>query len=202
MRIRNFFLSSVLLSLLLIFNGCTSVAGSVASSGAQALYNHQSISKSATDEYITMRSYQAIDIDSDHFKDANINISTFNRIVLLSGQVPAASQKAEAEQIVKKIAGIDQIYNLITVEKPSSQLARLNDVWITTKVKAKLIASTELDASQIKVVTENRRVFLMGILRPKEARVAVNAASRTDGVQEVVKIFSYLNLSKIPAEDG
>jgi osmotically-inducible protein OsmY len=202
MRVWNFLLLGLMVGLVLSFNGCTSVAGSVASSGAQALYNHHSLSKSANDQYITLRSYQAIDIDSDHFRNANINVSTFNRVVLLSGQVPDASQKVEAEQLVRKISGIEQIYNLITVEKPTSQLARLNDVWITTKVKAKLLTAADLDAAQIKVVTENSRVFLMGILRPKEARVAVAAASRTAGVHEVVKIFSYLNLSKTPAEDG
>jgi len=197
---RKLALLALLFAMAWLFNGCTSVATSVASSGAQAIYNRQSISKSATDQYITMRSYQAIDIDSDHFRNANINISTFNRVVLLSGQVPTADQKIEAEQIVRKIAGSEQIYNLIKVDKPSTQLARLQDAWITTKIKAKLLASNELDSSQVKVVTENQTVFLMGILRPSEARVAVNTASKTDGVHEVVKIFSYLNLSKTPAE--
>lgn len=176
--------------------GCTTVA----TSSVQAVYSHQSIQKSATDQYLTMRAYQAIDIDSDHFKNANINISTFNRVVLLSGQAPTFEQKAEAEQLVKQLEGVGRVYNLITIEKPASQWARLRDVWITAKIKAKLIISNDLDASQVKVVTENQTVFLMGILRPSEARAAVKVASKTEGVQGVVKIFSYLNLSKTPLE--
>lgn len=189
-------LSAFLLTLASFQASCTTVA----TSSASALYNHQSIERSATDHYLTMRSYQAIDIDSDHFKNANINVSTFNRVVLLSGQAPTAEQKMEAEEIVKKIAGIDQVYNWITIEKPATQMARVNDVWLTTKIKAKLIASSELDSSQVKVVTENRRVFLIGILRPSEARAAVRAASTTSGVEQVVKLFTYLNLGKTPLE--
>ncbi len=188
--------SSFLLTLASLLASCTTVA----TSGASALYNHQSIEKSVNDEYITMRSYQAIDIDSDHFKNANINVSTFNRMVLLSGQAPTAEQKMAAEELVRKIGGIDQVYNWITVEKPASQIARANDVWLTAKIKAKMLASSDLDSSQVKVVTENRRVFLMGILRPQAAKAAVNVASTTSGVEQVVKIFSYLNLSKTPLE--
>jgi len=190
----------ILLGLLMVGLWCMQSCTTVASTGASAFYNHDSLEKSATDQYITMRAYQAIDIDSDQFKDANVNVATFNRIVLLSGQVPQAWQKSQAEELVKRISGIEKIYNLITVERSSSQLARLHDAWITTKVKSKLFISKDFDASLVKVVTENRTVYLMGIVRPKVARIAVDAASSTDGVVSVVKIFSYLNLSKFPNE--
>lgn len=189
-------LPSVIISFALLMMGCTTVA----TSGASALYNHNSIEKSMNDQYITFRCYHAIDIESNHFKNANINVATFNHTVLLSGQVPQIEQKMEAEEIVKTVEGVGQVYNWIQVEKPISHLARMKDAWITTEIKAKLIASTDLDSSQVKIVTENKRVFLMGILRPSEARAAVQAASKTAGVKEVVKLFFYLNLSKTPLE--
>ncbi len=181
-------------SLLFLLSGCVSVA----TSGASALYNNQSIQKSTHDQYITMRAYQALDIDSDQFKNANINVATFNKVVLLSGQVPESWQKTEAEKIIRKKVGADQVYNLITVAPPATQWTRLQDAWITTKIKTKLLIARDLDATQVKVVTENGTVFLMGILKPTEADVAVNAASSTLGVEAVVKIFSYIKISKTP----
>jgi len=193
---RKFFLVSLFATLIGLLQGCTTVA----SSSAQALYNHHSLEKNATDVYLTLQGYRALDIDSDHFRAANINVATFNRIALLSGQALSAKQRIEAEAIVRKIEGMNQVYNWITLEKPTSLWAHLNDAWLTTKIKAQLLASNGVDASQVKVVTENRTVFLMGTLRPSEARAALTIASTTEGVQQVVKIFSYLNLSKIPLE--
>lgn len=181
----------------IILSSCTTVA----SSGASAIYNHQSIEKSTHDQLVTLRSYQAIDIDSDRFKDTNINVSTFNRVVLLTGQVRHQWQKDESEKLIrKKVAGIGEFYNLLVVESPPDPMTRINDTWITTKIKTKLIASSELDASQVKVITEKGTVFLMGTLQPKEAKVVIAAASETSGVQKVVKIFTYLNPSKTPIE--
>lgn len=180
--------------LLLLLQGCTTVA----TSGAQAIYNHKSIQKNIHDQYITMRASQALDIGSQHFKNANVNISTFNNVVLLTGQVPQSWQKIEAERIVRKIAGKAEVYNSLAINKPISHWTRLHDTWITAKIKAKLIASNDLDASQIKVITENGAVFLMGILEPSEAHVAVSTASETSGVQAVIKVFSYMKISKTP----
>lgn len=182
---------------LLALSSCTSVA----STGASAIYNHQSLQKSTQDQYITLKSYQAIDIDDDRFKDANINVSTFNQVVVLTGQVTEQWQKDEAEKLIKKkVAGINEFYNLLTVERPTDQMTRLADTWITTKIKSKLFASNDLDSSQVKVITEKGTVVLVGVLRPQEAKAAVNAASHTDGVLKVVRVFTYLNASKTPIE--
>jgi osmotically-inducible protein OsmY len=182
----------VILSSLLA--GCVSVA----TSGAQAVYNHQSIQRSVQDQYITMRAYQVLDIETDQFKHTNINVSTLNRVVLLSGQVDHNWQKQAAEKLVQKIPGVTDVYNWISVDHRSTPLDHARDAWLTAKVKAQLIASDDVDASQIKVVTENGTVFLMGVLTPQEAQVAAVTASHTQGVRQVVKIFSYLKISKSP----
>ncbi len=168
----------------------------MATSGAEAIYNRHSIQKNVSDQYITMQAYQALYMKTDQFKNANISISTYNSEVLLAGQVPMSWQKLKAEQIIKTLPDINTIYNLITIEAPSSTLTRVSDAWITAKVKTKLMVSNDVDATKIKVVTENGTVYLMGILLPKEADVVVDLARNTEGVQSVVKIFSYLNISK------
>lgn len=181
-----------LLGIITFLSGCYNVL----STGAQVAYNHQSLQKNLNDQLITMHAFQALNYKTDQFKDANISISTFNSEVLLAGQVPKVWQKKKAEQIVKEIPDIKEIHNLLAVESPSSSLTHISDAWITAKVKVQLIASNDLDATTIKVVTENGTVYLMGTLQPSEADAAVDIASHTDGVSSVVKIFSYISISK------
>ena len=180
------------ISLILLLPGCVNVA----TTGAQAVYNHHNLEKSWKDQYTTMRVYQALNYKTKQFNDANIAIATVDGDVLLAGQVPEAWQKEAAGEITKQIPNVKQVYNLVTIASPSSTLTRMSDAWITAKVKAKLIASDDLDATQIKVVTENGRVYLMGTIKPEEAEAAVDLARQTDGVQAVVKIFSYVTISK------
>lgn len=168
----------------------------VAMTGAQVVYNRHRLEKNFHDQYITMRCYQALNHKTDEFKNANIVIATLNNEVLLTGQVPEPWQKAKAEQIVKKVPSVQAVHNLLAIASPSSSLIRISDSWITAKIKAKLIASSELDASQIKVVTENGTVYLMGTVKPEEAETAVKLANNTEGVQSVEKLFWYLRVSR------
>lgn len=184
-------LCTILLFMTLL-QGCTNIA----MSGVEAVYNRHSIQKSLNDQYITMKAFKTLNIDTKLFKNTHIAVATFNGEVLLAGQVPHTWQRSKAEQLVKVIPGIKQIYNLIAIENPSSSLVRMSDTWLTAKIKAKLLASDEVEANQIKVVTENGTVYLMGILSPEAAQEAVELARSTDGVERVVKIFSYVRITK------
>lgn len=165
-----------------------------ATTGASAVYNQHSLKKVFKDQNMTREAYSALQIDEDRFKDANIAIATFNGDVLLAGQAPYAWQPKQAEAIVKKVTQAKRVFNLVKVTSPSSSLQRISDTWVTAKVKARLMASDDIDSTQIKVVTENGIVYLMGILTPAEADVAVDLTRTTDGVARVVKIFSYVEI--------
>lgn len=176
----------------LLCQGCVNVA----TTGAQAVYNRQSLQKNWKDQYTTMRINQALYYKTNHFKDTNISIATLDGEVLLAGQVPESWQKQEAERLASQVPDVKHVYNLVTIASPSSTLTRISDTWITGKVKAKMLASDDLDATQVKVVTENGNVYLMGTLKPEEAEAAVELASETEGVKSVVKMFSYITISK------
>lgn len=183
----------VLLLVTVIFiQGCMNVA----TTGAQAVYNRHHLQREFNDQYATLQIYHALKFKTHQFDNANIAISTYHGEVLLAGQVPTLWQKIKAGQIARHVASVDAVYNLLSVQSPSSVLTRISDTWITTKIKSKYIFSDDLDVSQIKVVTENGTVYLMGVLAPEEANAAVDLASDTDGVQKVVKIFSYIRISK------
>lgn len=168
----------------------------IATTGAEAVYNRHSIQKNLHDQYLTMQAYRALYFETDKFKNANIIVSTYHGEMLLAGQTPWLWQKSRAEEIVRHNTDVEKIYNLITVKAPSSSLTRVSDAWITTKIKTKFLASNDMDASQVKVITENGTVYLMGILLPEHAEAAVDLARNTVGVQRVVKIFSYMRISK------
>ena len=84
---------------------------------------------------------------------------------------------------------MSRVYNEITIRKPISLWQRSQDAWITTKVKTEMLAKKDLHSTQIKVVTENSVVYLMGMLTPQQAELATDVARRIDGVREVVKEF-------------
>lgn len=174
----------------------------VATTGAQAIYNHHQIQQSVNDQLIAMQANQAIHVKSTDFVNSNVSIAVLNNEVLLTGQVPTASQKERAGDIVHRISGVQTVYNLLTISSPSSMLTRMSDTWLTTKIKAKLIASNDIDATQIKVVSENGVVYLMGTLPPEAAEAATRLASETDGATNIVRMFSYIYVSKKREEMG
>jgi osmotically-inducible protein OsmY len=169
------------------------------SSGASAVYDRHSIQKGVSDQLASIRTYGAIYVDhKEEYKDTHVSIATFNKVTLLIGQVNNPDQKMGIAQLAKEKSDTNEIYNFITVEKPTSPLIRVSDSWITSKIKAQLIAINDIDPTQVKVVTENGIVYLMGIVPPTQANIAVDVARTTAGVQRVVKIFSYLHVSKNP----
>lgn len=180
----------LLIVLPLLLTGCMNMA----MSGASAVYNQHNIRKKFKDNYTTFQAYRRFNDNPKTFKDANISVTTYNRQVLLTGQAPKIWQRTRAEEIIRQLPDVQRVYNFVAVASPSSTLTRISDAWLTSKVKAKIIASDQLDATQIKVVSENGTVYLMGVLQPQDADEVVRLASETEGVESVVKIFTYVQL--------
>jgi len=178
---------------------CSCAYTTAVSSGASAVYDRHNIQKGVSDQLTSIRTYGTIYVDhKNKYKDTHVSVATFNNVVLLVGQVATEDQKKEIAQFAKEQSDSNEIYNFTTVEKPTSSLIRMSDSWITSKIKAQLIAINDVDPSQIKVVTENGVVYLMGIIPPNQADIAVDVARTTAGVEKVVKIFSYLHVSRKP----
>jgi osmotically-inducible protein OsmY len=186
-------MSFLALSSFLVLPSCMNIAVT----GAQATYNRYHLSNSMRDQYITMVADRKIHWYSPDLKDSNVSVSTFNCIVVITGQVANQALRKELTDIVKKIPDVDKVYNLTTLTNAPSALTEVSDGWITTKIKAQLIAENEIDPSQIKVITENGTVYLIGIVFQDQAEIAADIASKTSGVQSVVKIFSYLKITKL-----
>ena len=123
---------------------------------------------------------------------AHVNITSYNRNVLLTGEVPEAAAKVKAESLIKEIPNTRSITNEIVVGTKSSVGSRANDAYLTSKVKTKFVTENKFAANLVKVITENSVVYLMGIVTQAEADAAVEIARTTDGVTKVVKVFEFM----------
>lgn len=172
--------------------GCIVPVAFVAGTGAGVLvFDKRSMKTIVQDRDIANEALKRIDNDSQVKKETNISVSVFNHIMLLVGQAPTEELKNRVYNLASTVPNIKRVYNEIVVSPPLLGGDRAKDTWITTKVKGALVGTAGLNSSQIKVVTENRVVYLMGIVSRKQADLAGDAASRVTEVARVVKIFEY-----------
>ncbi len=120
---------------------------------------------------------------------ANINFTAFNRRLLISGEVPDEASREAVGQLAAGIEGIQQVHNELRIAPPAPFGTRSNDVFISSKVKARLLDTDQVASNHVKPVTESGVVFLMGIVSEREARAAIDIARTTAGVRKVVNLF-------------
>ena len=172
------------------FTACAPVVVGGAVAGGAMAADRRTSGIFVEDENIELKAFK--DIETNLGQEAHVNVTSYNRNVLLTGEVPAAESKAQAESFVKKIENTRAITNEIVVGPKSSLGSRSNDTYITSKVKTNFITENKFPANYVKVVTENSVVYLLGIVTKAEGDAAAEIASNTDGVTKVVKVFEYL----------
>jgi osmotically-inducible protein OsmY len=180
----------LLAALLPTLAGCFGAAVVGAGAGALMLADRRPTETYVADEGIEVRAGNRI---GEKFGDkVHVNVTSYNRMVLLTGEVPDAKAKADVEQIVAGVPNVKAITNELQVAGVSSFGARSNDAYITSKVKARFVDANRFSANIVKVVTENGAVYLLGLVTKAEAEAAVDIARTTAGVQKVVRVFEYL----------
>ena len=120
-------------------------------------------------------------------------MTSYNRQVLITGEVSDDVGKKKAESLVKPIENVSGIKNYLEIAKNSSIGSRTNDTYITSKIKANFLKENKFSANYVKVVTENGTVYLLGLVTHKEADDAVEITRSIGGVKTVVKVFEYID---------
>jgi len=166
------------------------VAGTAA--GGLIINDNRSVRTMNEDHEITFKAQSAINTNKSLKGQTHISVATFNHLVLMVGQAPTEELRNIAASLVEKVPNVKHIYNEITIGAPISIAARSHDSWITTKVETALVAQKGLHSTQIKIVTENSTVYLLGLVIPSQGNLAAEAASTVPGVVKVVKAFEYL----------
>jgi len=123
--------------------------------------------------------------------EVNISVTSFNAIVLLTGEVNSDEQRRRAGEIVQRDSETRKLVNELELAGKTNVVGRINDSWLTSKVKARLF-NTENLASKIKVVTEHGKVYLLGLVTQPEADAAVEAVRSVRGVTHIIKVFEYI----------
>lgn len=146
----------------------------------------------AGDERISFTATKQI---RDRLGDAShVNVTSYNYTVLLTGEVPDAKARDEAEKMAQNLAQVKGVVNELQIAGASSLGSRGNDTFLTGKVKANFVSANKFQANHVKVVTETGVVYLMGLVTRKEADDATDIARSTGGVQKVVRVFEYVKL--------
>jgi osmotically-inducible protein OsmY len=126
--------------------------------------------------------------------DIHLNVTSYNGNVLLTGEAPNAEVKSEIVRITRATSDrVRNVYDEMAIGPVTDLGARSNDTYVTSKVKARMIDSDAVKSIYVKVVTERRVVYLMGIVSLKEGDAAAQVAATTEGVARVVKLFEYSN---------
>jgi len=124
---------------------------------------------------------------------AHVNVTSYNRQVLLTGEVPTAADSQKVEQIVLAVDNVRSVVNDLGVMANTSLSQRSKDTFITGKVRASLVDAKDLTANAFKVVTERGVVYLMGRVTQREAKRSAEIARGVDGVHKVVRVFEVIS---------
>lgn len=175
---------------LLQLQGCVPAVAVGAGAGVMMAADRRSAGMYLEDQEIELRA--ANRIREAYPGKANVSVTSFNRNILLTGQVPDAAAKQKVAEIARGVNNVRTVYDETVVGPVSSLTSRSNDAYITTKVKTRFLDAKRFQANHVKVVTENGVVYLMGLVLPQEAEDAAQIASTTSGVSKVVRIFEYI----------
>jgi osmotically-inducible protein OsmY len=171
-------------------SACLPLVAVGAVSGTLAATDRRTLGTQLEDRQIQLKAESSI---ARQIQGANINVTAYNRKVLLSGEAPTEDAKKRAESVASSVDNVAAVVNELEIAGPSSLTSRTSDATITGKVKAVFVDDREIMANAFKVTTERGVVFLMGRVTQTEGERAAQAASKVGGVTRVVKVLDYIS---------
>ena len=183
-----------------VLAGCFGAAAVGVGTGALMLNDRRNSETFLSDQGMELRAGNRI--SEKHGDNVHVNVVSYNRMLLLTGEAPSPEIKADIEKLASGVPGVKSISNELAIAGPSSLGGRSNDTYITSKVKARFVDAGKFSPNHVKVVTEAGVVFLLGIVTQTEANDAVEIARTTGGVQKVVRVFEVISTEQAKAIDN
>ncbi|HEX5342303.1 MAG TPA: BON domain-containing protein [Duganella sp.] len=177
-------------AMLASLSGCVALVAGGAVSGTLAASDRRTFGAQTEDRAIEVKG--AIKVNNVGGDAAHVNINSFNRRALLTGEVRDEAMKAQIEREIRGIEGVIDVINELEIAGPSSYTSRSSDTIITTKVKASLVDAKDISANSYQVVTERGVVYLQGRVTQREGQIGADIARGVSGVTKVVKVFEYI----------
>ena len=173
-------------------SGCVPlVVGAAVGGTALVATDRRSVGAQTDDEAIELKI--ANHIGTGYGDRVHVNVTSYNGIVLLTGEAPSPDIVRDIGDTARTTAKVRVVHNEIVVAAASPVGSRTNDSYITSKVKTRFVEKNKFSATHVKVVTDRQVVYLMGLVKRDEADNAAQIASTTEGVLRVVKLFEYIN---------
>jgi osmotically-inducible protein OsmY len=194
-RLASAAVASALVAATLSLSGCFPLAATGVAVGVLAATDRRTIGTQTEDTGIEVKAASRL---REELKNAGgISVTSFNRKVLITGQVIDDTTRQAAERIVAGVENVRSVHNELQVSGRVSLVTTASDATISTRVKAAFVDAKDLQANTVKVVTEAGVVYLMGIVSRAEGDRAAQVASRVSGVTRVVTVFEYASADEI-----
>ena len=193
MKLTQFKKLAFILGTSIILQGCAAAVVGGAAAGAKVATDPRTMGTQIDDETLELKVGHALDKDAQIKSEGRVNAVSYSGRVLLIGQVPNGTVKETATSLAKGVEGVNDVYNELRVGPKITFGQITKDSWITTQIKSKLFVGDNVKATDVKVITENGEVFLLGNVTQSQGDSAAEIASKVSGVQKVVKVFKYLN---------
>ena len=181
--------------------GCVPLMVGGVATGVLVADDRRSSGTVIDDQNIELR--VANEISTQFGKVSNANVTSYNRVLLITGEATTEQARAGIEKVARAQAGVRHVQNEMQIAGPSSLTARSNDAFITGRVKARIVDNQargkdpRVQANHVKVVTEAGVVYLMGLLTAAEADQAAEIARTTSGVMRVVRVFELIKRAPV-----
>lgn len=196
-------LSSTVIAATLGLSGCFGLAVTGAAIGTVAVLDRRSLGAQTEDQTIELRGARALNEAVNRSDKASVAVTSFNRRVLLTGQVPDEATRNAAEEAVRsRVPNIKDIYNEIEIKPVENFRGEARDSTLTAQVKAGMMRERNISANVFKVVTESGVVYLMGVVTREEGQRAAIVASQVSGVRKVVTLFEYVTQADLARIQG
>jgi osmotically-inducible protein OsmY len=176
---------------LLCLQGCAVLVGAGVATGIMVANDRRTSGTIVDDKVIKSRVGNLI--NEKYEGEVQVDLTSYNRVVLLYGQVPNQDILDDIGSMALETQNVRDVQNEIIIAGASSFVARSNDTLLTSKVKTRLMNNDEIKANHVKVVTDAGSVYLMGLVTRSEAASATQTAATTSGVKRVVKVFEFLD---------
>lgn len=172
-----------------VLQGCAPLVAGGAATTAAVTSDQRTTGTVIEDQVIEAKAADFFGADAALSQQSHLSVTSYNQIVLVTGQTPTEDLRKRAVEYVSRIAKVRHVYNEISIGSPLPLANRSNDALLTTKVKTKLFTVKDLKATDVKVVTESGVVYLMGLLDQPTGDAVAEVVAGVSGVQKVVKLF-------------
>ena len=183
--------SGAALLLSLCLNACAPIMVAGFAGSAMVATDRRTSGAQLEDETIELRS--SARIRDNLGEKVHVNVTSYNRQVLLTGEVSTERDKQTVISLVEKVENVKAVVNELSVMPPTNLSSRSNDLIVTGKIKASLVDSRDLFANAFKIVTERNTVYVMGKVTQREANSATNVIRNVNGVNKVVRLFEIIS---------